>query len=452
MSEILFQYYPVRLTTWFYLASLLSIALFFKFNRVWSIRNLDLLGLVLLAPGLVALEYVGETESAKIAARTLGFWWIFAVSAAFLLRMLFDSMMVRRPMLEPNLTTGGLVFLGCSLLVFLLANVINSKPDKDDVASAAAAERLGAREAAVDADQLVRHGPGYPLLFLLPQIPTRQLMAGEPAAEPDAADASRRQVHETTARVMAILSQIAIVAGMVFIGWRHFENARLGIAAAVLYLLMPYTAWINGSVHHVLPGALVIWAVAAYRNPILAGALIGLAIGTIYYPVFLLPLWCSFYWERGVRRFALGVAAALSALVVALWLTSPDTTVFVGQLRQMFGWIFPNDVSLEGFWALPSSDGVFRLPVLAAFVAMMATLAIWPTPKNLGTLMSCTAAVLLGTQFWKAQNGGLYMAWWLPVLLLVVFRPNLENRVALLVLHADWFPRRRSPPVADRAA
>jgi hypothetical protein len=202
----------------------------------------------------------------------------------------------------------------------------------------------------------------------------------------------------------------------------------------------------------VLPGALVIWAVAAYRNPILAGALIGLAIGTIYYPVFLLPLWCSFYWERGVRRFALGVASALAALVVALWLASPDTTVFVGQLRQMFGWIFPNDVSLEGFWALPTSDGVFRLPVLAAFIAMMATLAIWPAPKNLGTLMSCTAAVLLGTQFWKAQNGGLFMAWWLPVLLLVVFRPNLENRVALLVLHADWFPRRRPAAIADRAA
>ena len=452
MSDILFQYYPVRLTTWFYLASLLSIALFFKFNRVWSVRNLDLIGLVLLAPGLVALEYVGETESAKIAASTLGFSWIFAVSGAFLLRMLFDSMMVRRPMLEPNLTTGGLVFLGCSLLVFLMANVINSKPHKYDVASAAAAERLGTQAAEVDADQLARYGPGYPLLFLLPQISTRQFLAPEQAAEPEEIDASRRQVHETTARVMAILAQLAIVGGMVFIGWRHFDNTKLGIAAAVLSLLMPYTAWMNGSVDHVLPGALVIWAVATYRKPFLAGSLIGLAIGTIYYPVFLLPLWCSFYWERGVRRFALGVVASLLALVVALWFTSPDTAVFLGQLRQMFGWIFPNDVTLEGFWALPSSDGVFRLPVLAAFIAMMATLAIWPAPKNLGTLMSCTTAVLLGTQFWKAHNGGLFMAWWLPMLLLVVFRPNLENRVALLVLHPEWFPRRRPPAAGDKAA
>ncbi|NBW86205.1 MAG: hypothetical protein EBR23_05100 [Planctomycetia bacterium] len=135
--------------------------------------------------------------------------------------------------------------------------------------------------------------------------------------------------------------------------------------------------------------------------------------------------------------------ATLAVLVAALWLTSPDAAVFLGQLRQMFGWIFPGQVSLEGFWALPSNDEVFRLPVLAAFIAMMATLAIWPSPKNLGTLMSCTAAVLLGSQFWKAHNGGLFMAWWLPVLLLVVFRPNLENRMAALVLNDEWFPRRR---------
>jgi len=384
MSDILLHYHRVNPTTWFYFASLLSIALFFKFNRLLSIRNLDLLGLILLAPGLLAVE--SGAYKANVADQQLGFFWIFTVSAALLARMLCDSMMVRRPMLEPNLTTGGLVFLGAALLVFLLANVITTRPQRDDVAGAAGATRLEARDAEVDADQLARLGPGYPLLFLLPQISTQRIFFAPDGSEEkaDVGDASRRAVHETTARVMAIVSQLAIVAGMVLVGWRHFENARLGIAAAVLYLLLPYTATMTGRVDHVLPGALMIWAIAAYRRPFVAGVLVGLAIGTIYYPVFLLPLWCSFYWERGVRRFALGVTAAL------------------------------------------------------------ATLAIWPAPKNLGTLLSCTAAVLLGSQFWKAHNGGLFMAWWLPVLLLVVFRPNLENRVAILTISPEWFPRRRA--------
>lgn len=450
MSDILFHYYRVNPTTWFYLSSLLSIAVFFKFNRVLSMRNLDLLGLILLAPGLLAVEYGGY--KASVAAQQLGFIWIFAVSGLFLLRMLFDSLMVRRPMLEPNLSVGGLAFLGVSLLVFLLANVITSRPQRDDLAGAAAAAKLEAGEGHVDADQLARLGPGYPLLFMLPQISTQRIFTAEGEATAENRESSRRVVHEATARVMAIVSQLAIVSGMVLIGWWHFENVRLGIAAAVLYLLLPYTAIMTGRVDHALPGALILWAVVAYRRPFIAGCLIGLAIGTIYYPVFLLPLWCAFYWERGIRRFALGVAAAILALVVGLWFTSPSGAVFIDQLRQMFGWIFPNDVSLEGFWALPSNDAVFRLPVLAAFIAMIATLAIWPSPKNLGTLMSCTAAVLLGSQFWKAHNGGLFMAWFLPMLLLVVFRPNLENRVALLVLDADWLPRLRRRPPAERAA
>jgi len=443
MSDILFQYYRVNPTTWFYLSSLLSIALFFKFNRLWSVRNLDLAGLILLAPGLLAVEYGGY--KASTAVQQMGFLWIFTVSAALVVRMLFDSLMVRRPLLEPNLSVGGLVFLGISLLVFLLANVITTRPQRDDLAGASAATKLETRATEVDADQLARLGPGYPLLFLLPQISTQRLFASDATVEAGtkAPDENRRALHETTARVMAIISQLAIVAGMVAIGWLHFENVRLGIAAAVLYLLLPYTAIMTGRVDHALPGALLVWAIAAYRRPLVSGALIGLAIGTIYYPVFLLPLWCGFYWERGIRRFSLGVGSALLLLVLALFVTSPNAAVFAGQLRQMFGWIFPNEVSLEGFWALPSNDPVFRLPVLAAFVAMMATLAIWPVPKNLGTLLSCSAAVLLGSQFWKAHNGGLFMAWYLPALLLAVFRPNLENRVALLVLDAEWFLRRR---------
>ena len=227
MSDILFQYYRVNPTTWFYLSSLLSIALFFKFNRLWSVRNLDLIGLILLAPGLLAVEYGGYKASA--AVQQMGFIWIFTVSAALLVRMLFDSLMVRRPLLEPNLSVGGLTFLGLSLLVFLLANVITTRPQRDDLAGAAAATRLETRAAEVDADQLTRLGPGYPLLFLLPQLSTQRIFSADTAADGSqgTSETSRRLLHETTARVMAILSQLAIVSGMIAIGWLHFENVDL---------------------------------------------------------------------------------------------------------------------------------------------------------------------------------------------------------------------------------
>ena len=67
--------------------------------------------------------------------------------------------------------------------------------------------------------------------------------------------------------------------------------------------------------------------------------------------------------------------------------------------------------------------------------------------------MSCSAAVMLGVQFWHPGTGGLFMAWYLPLLLLTIFRPNLEDRVALSVLGEGWLPGRgsRSSPI-DQAA
>ena len=141
--------------------------------------------------------------------------------------------------------------------------------------------------------------------------------------------------------VMAILSQLAIVIGMVLVGVRHFDNIKTGIAAATLYLLLPYTAMWTGSVTHALPGALLVWAIVFYRWPLLAGAMIGLAFGTIYYPMFLLPLWISFYWQRGMPRFLIGVLAMVGVVMLAAALTSDDTQMFLAHLQQMFGLALP---------------------------------------------------------------------------------------------------------------
>ena len=59
---------------------------------------------------------------------------------------------------------------------------------------------------------------------------------------------------------------------------------------------------------------------------------------------------------------------------------------------------------------------------------------------------------MLATQFWALEEGGLYVAWYLPLLLLTVMRPNLEDRVALTVLAESRFRRRNPPLSVSRAA
>lgn len=452
MSDILFHYHKVNPTTWVYLSSLLTIGLFFKFSRFWSIRNLDLIGLILFAPGLLLVEEGLQTKS--LSLQHAGYIWLFVISGLFVIRLLVDPLMVRRPLLEPNLSVGGMTFIGISLLLFLMANVVNSKPTGDDLAGAKGADQVRARETTKPNDRsLVSHGPGYPLLHMLPILSTQMLFIEDAARETQQERDMRREViYIATARTMAILSHMAIVFGMVLIGYRHFDNIKTGIAAATLYLMLPYTAQLTGRVDHVLPGALLVWAVQAYRRPLISGMLIGLAMGVIYYPVFLLPLWIGFYWQRGLLRFAIGVLLTLAILVGSLALTSDDWHMFVAQTQQMFSFprLGPNEA--EGFWS-QLIDPVYRIPVLAAFLALCGSLALWPAQKNLGTLISCSAAVMLGTQFWHARGGGLYMAWYLPLLLLTIFRPNLEDRVALSVLGQWWFPGRRpSYTGVERAA
>ncbi len=616
MNEILFNYQKVDPTTWAYLSSLLIIGLFFKFGRFWSVRNLDLVLLILLAPGLLLVSEGQETQRTALAAthaeakkkqeaiesagtadetletvstpgdasgsadglpsadasgrrdrkpvsrptadrqpipsendasqqpegrrskelpveqnqqatgqdgandkaaapkeltsaqqeivrgrrvERIGFLWLLAAGALVLIRLLVDPIMVRRPLLEPNMTTGGLIFSCCSLFVFLMANVIVSRPTSDDLRGPISAERLVSRRATDDLD---RHGPGYALVFMLPSLPTVKMgvnlarqrvddpavrmrrcryysedgkplngveaeylkitpdqvvqlrrrdgvelaVAMDNLSNEDQAFVQKIKAYTIVAKLVALLSHLAIVIGIIAIGYWHFNNVKMGVGAATLYLMLPYTAQMTGRVDHVLPAALLIWAVLCYRRPLASGIFVGLAIGVVYYPLFLLPLWFSFYWQRGLMRFATGVVVMLTIMVLTLAFVSPDIASFWQYIREMFGLRPPQMEGLSGIWG-SSWTPVYRYPVLAAFVALCGSLALWPPQKNLGTLISCSAAVMVATQFWHGYGGGLYLGWYLPLLLLTIFRPNLEDRVALSVLDEGWRPSRWRAPV-----
>lgn len=103
-------------------------------------RNLDLIGLILLAPGLLVVDYGVAHDDASIAQ--VGYVWLFITNGLFMIRLLLDPMMVRRPLLEPNLSVGGMTFLGISMLIFLMANVVNSKMTADDLAGSKGAEQV----------------------------------------------------------------------------------------------------------------------------------------------------------------------------------------------------------------------------------------------------------------------------------------------------------------------
>lgn len=487
MEEFPFLYERIAPMTWACASSVLMLALFFKFNRFWSVRNFDLLLIILLVPGLLMVEggrkwvrdfenpppaqqhspedgvdsnlpevsrAAAGNEATGIAPRSddsgsqiglsitesstntighdwqrFGYGWLFVVGAVFLIRMLIDPNLVRRPILDPNLSIGGLVFLGCSLMLFLFANIATSEPTPDDLQGAKNAVKLIQREAAQpgDIEQLRRRGPGYTIFNLFPIIPSFENSHEIMSIDADDSNMSRYVI---AAKSLAIVSQILIVLGLILFCYWNYDNFNVGVGTATIYLLLPYTAIFTGHVMHVLPAALVLWALVSFRRPWIAGLLIGFATGVAYYPIFLLPLWASFYWERGVRRFISGVLIAIGVCVAGLMFTSVDMVDFGQQLRAMFGFWEPLMDGLQGIWALGWSRW-WRLPLLVAFVLLCVSFVTWPTKKNIGTLVAYSAAIMVAVQFWHGFYGGLYMAWYLPMVLLCFFRPNLSGRVAI---------------------
>jgi len=484
--------------TWAYMSSLLMIALFFKFNRFWSVRNFDLLLIILLAPGILmvdqgrqlslsqashvsqppstdlsglkingipSLESTRNTSQLEIAQpqagvgaggggivdfhtqnpagadptssslriQRLGYLWLFVVSGLFLFRLLFDPSLSRKPLLDPNMTSGGLIFLGLSLMVFLFANIAISEPSANDLRGARNALKLMQRQAADEEDVrlLGREGPGYWLFNLFPVIST--FNSSDEILESDPNESAQLFRYVAAAKSLAIVSQLAIVVCMVLFCQFNFGSFNVGVGVATIYLLLPYTAIFTGYTLHALPAALLLGALLLFRTPWLAGILLGLASGVSYYPIFLLPLWCSFYWERGFRSFLIGVVVSLAICILGLAFTSPDFNFFVYQLRAMFGFLLPRTEGLEGVWALGWSPW-YRLPLLVAHVALAVSFVFWPIKKDLGTLISYTAALMVAVQFWLGYDGGLTMAWYLPFALLVFFRPNLSGRVATVEL------------------
>jgi len=190
-----------------------------------------------------------------------------------------------------------------------------------------------------------------------------------------------------------------------------------------------------GNVLHTVPAALLIWALVCYRMPLASGIFVGLATGVSYYPLFLLALWISYYWDRGWRTFLAGFFLSIGICIGVLFFTSADSVDFVRQLQAMFAFWFPLMDNLEGIWALGVSR-IWRLPMLIGFVALSVSFAFWPSEKNIGTLVAYTAALMAAVQYWHGFGGGLYLAWYVPLALLVVFRPHVSGRVAATEISA----------------
>lgn len=457
MSWDFLQPHEMGAATWFYLSLLLAIAVFVRFNRVWSLRNWDLITLFLIVPGLLATvnieqKWKAEAEAANAPsearsaqssevqtlsyAATLaadpqarqinrfGYIWLFAVTGYFALRSLIDFSLVRRPRLEQNLAPGGIVFLSVCLFAYLILTVVTREPDSAARTGAHVASSLLLGQTRPEA---VGGADPATVLFMLPPAAVQRGIAG---ANPEPAATNPADVEDSIVRSAVILCHLLIMAGLLLTGWWHFQSLPTGLGIVLLYLLLPVAFLHVMKLDHLIPAMFIVWAVVFYRHPIVSGSLMGLA-SVSFFPLFLLPAWVSFYWERGTKRFTLcflATTALLWGLVYFvptllsffdIWTSSLSTKVIISS---------GDAANAISFWS--ESTQIYRLPIAIVFVIAVVGSFFVPRRKNLGDLLAISILIMLLVQFWWADRGGSFVHWYLPLLLLLIFRPNLSEAVA----------------------
>ena len=438
MDKILPGGYQLNDSTWFYLSFLLILAVYFKFSRFWSIRNFDLGLLLLISPGLLLVR-----DDAS-----LGYGWLFAITALLLVRVLLDGLITRRPRLEQNMNAAGMAFLCAATFLFLTTKLLTDPPTDSTRASIRMGTKLISGEPAKTQEPGATIAAEKSVPDTVPAGPATSLVASgvaqlskvvtkhEPSQAPSPID-----VEVVAARMIAILAHLAVILGLTLVGRHIFGDSEAGFAMATLYMLLPCTAYDVGKVNYVLPAALIVWAIWAYRRPFVSGMLLGLASAMMFFPVFLLPLWGAFYGKRGGLRFGMAVGLTAAVIVSSLLLLSNDSQTLLGQL---VGYVPLTDLPFlspllrgdapsslpegpPGFWG---DEAAYSLPMFVGFLVMLVGLTIWPRRKSLAQVITHSAAIVIGTQFWYSRYVGVYVLWYLPLLLLVVFRPLMTNHFA----------------------
>jgi len=330
--------------------------------------------------------------------------WLLIVTALLLFRCLFDLGLEQRSELRANVTIGGMAWLTLVMLaVMFLKSLLPEwrgipQPQNESL--------------------VIRN-----LTVMLAQ--SQEAMA-------------------VVARVLALVCHLMIVLNLALIGWMHFRSMSIGVAAALLYLLMPYTAMLLLNTSQVLASMFIVLAITCYRQPMLAGLFLGLGTGFGFYPAILIPCWMGFYYRRGHWRFLFTFLMVCTVFVVfMIWKEGLDQVwLNVWSFAEWQALKFAFKPTADGLWNSVSLHIAYRIPLLIAFLALMITSAFWPHPKHLGQLISWSATLILGIQFWYADGGGSYILWYLPLVILQTVRPTLTDvRPALIEPDKDRLSR-----------
>lgn len=354
---------------------------------------------------------------------------LMGLTIMLIVRLIFDESLTRRPRLDQNLNQAGITFLCIPAFAILMVSVLTNNPE-DSTFKAVEHGRalLERRDVQVDPQTGGDTQPAPTETLIAAGGAAMAQLSGNLPKSPRGESSGNSTVEALLARILVVIAHTFVVLGLLMIGRQHFASLQLGISMSCLYLLLPCTAVNVHELNHVLPAACLVWAIASYRNPVVAGVLLGLASGTLFFAAFLLPLWAVFYGKKGGLRFVVSVLGIGAVLITSLLLISGDASSFTNKLVTTANWTayrLLDDSPADGDATL--SQLFIRIPMAAIFFVMLTAMTVLPRPRNLENLLSNSTCLVVAAQMWYPDDIGTYVLWYLPLFLIVIFRPRLDR-------------------------
>lgn len=439
------------------------------FQRIVSRWNALLL--VLLLPALPLMDImVWEGRLSDPATNWLlsaAFSALFAVTAFVAACALYFAFRAPGSRAVINLPNHGLRIL-LAVVVIINVLVVLGRPGEDSGPyTSLGAQRWMETGTMPYGDPLLRgpDAPGFgaaatygPLLYVA-HMPF-QLLLGAPWNSADMPPRHPDYVLPSDyATKLACLSfQLLAIFALIGIG-RRYANESTGLAMAIIYAGSPYvlalgsdTALITGLpfISHIAPPAMVLLALLYLDRPVLSGVMLAGAVGVLFWPIFLFPVFFGWYvWQQreDTWRFLagfVGAGAAIGLMVIyftgsigdrgplELLLTSTlEHQEGVGQLEyggSKFSF-WGTHPALAAFWQTPiiGSTSIFK-PSFILFAGLSGLAFFLARGRSRVQFALLIALVAAAIQLWKTHAGGTYVEWYLPFLLIGIFcaRPAPE--------------------------
>jgi hypothetical protein len=427
----------------------------FDFRNPLSPHNLDLLLMQLV--GWLSFDILGFLDHLQNPTMRNVMDWVFTAIVAVTVLLLVRAVVrvVRRTgsAWQPAAGRESLAALAVLLVVLDIGVALYSPPDDAGYFINIGAQRLRERTRLPYGDPLLSATPAaaYGPVLYLAHLPFQIALSPRPVN----VESPPRPLIESgdvyflpplaATKLCAAAFHLLAVAALFAVG-RRLRGSTVAWALVVLYCGSAYVLGVGGEryfiggmtfVSHIAPAATTLAAFALLHRPAWSGAALAASIGTLFYPIFMVPAWLGYYWtDRDARRrFVAGFGAAALAIAALVLLLSQPAGGH-GKIGTIMSDTLGHQESPDaygsspfGFWGqrggvrlwlmTPLVDGqsMTRPVVLMffGFAAGMFALARRRTPAQLALIV---AAVAMGAELWKIHATATYVTWYYPFLLI----------------------------------